>query len=278
MKLHHDKNSLTSSNLKTFKLPQNLYGIAIDDSKIQRKILARFFLYTGIPQDRIIIKGESNSEILDFGDWASSFIDNHPDDLFLMLVDENLEVEVDSSNTKFTTISGSKVVSDMRKRMLPDQERRLLALIRSANDSANDVAIYNSRAHGYVPKTPIKQDTVLDLIYPAWIKRFPSFETRAYDHVFDFDDSAEISMRDVEAIISEITSRFASLDQRSLDEQWSILWEKLHVLKGDLQIIPTTNTTFTSALKMINSLRGPEPPKDFSRTWNKILDMLHSST
>jgi hypothetical protein len=267
----------TYPDFKSFRLPQNLYGIAIDDSKIQRKLLTRFFMYAGIPPDRIIIKGETNDEILHFGDWASAFIDSHPSDLFFMLVDENLEVEVDSSNTKFITVSGSKLVSEMRERMLPDQERRLLALIRSANDSASDVAIYNSRAHGYVPKTPIKKETVLDLVVPAWKNRFLDVE-REPDPVVVEVDEAEITLKDLESIISEITTRYADLDREMLEKKWVIIWEKVHALKGDLQTLPLKSDNFLNALQLINSLRGPEPPKDFRRTWYVIRELLQKSS
>lgn len=129
-----------------FKMPKNVYGIGIDDSKIQRKLLVRFFMYVGIPEDRIHIFGANVEEIKEFDDWAVNFIDSHPDDYFLMIIDENLDVQ-DEDATSQVTISGSLSVSDMRSRLIPDQERRVLALIRSANDSASDVAIYVSIRH-----------------------------------------------------------------------------------------------------------------------------------
>ena len=71
------------------------------------------------------------------------------------------------------TILGSQLVSEIRKRLLPDQERRILALIRSANDSANDIAIYNLRMHGYLPKSPLNGlVSVKEQLAPLWLSRY----------------------------------------------------------------------------------------------------------
>ena len=158
---------------KEFKLPSNMYAIAIDDSKIQRKLLRRYFSFAGIHEDRIRILGSNTEEIKSFDDWAFTFILEHPDDYILFIVDENLDVHDEIATTKEGTVSGSMCVSKIRRRLLPDQERRVLMLIRSANDSANDVAIYNSRAHGYLSKAPIKPATVLEELAPLWLERFP---------------------------------------------------------------------------------------------------------
>ncbi len=127
---------IDTSAYERFELPKNLYAIAIDDSKIQRKLLSRFFMFAGIPADRIHIMGATCSEITGFVDWAVDFVDSHPYDLFLFLVDENLDLHDDQAGTKQTTVSGSAAVAEMRSRLLPDQERNVLTLIRSANDSA----------------------------------------------------------------------------------------------------------------------------------------------
>jgi hypothetical protein len=88
-------------------------------------------------------------------------------------VDENLMVNDNSQYSENFIFSGSKAVSDLRSRLLPDQEKKVLALIRSANDSPNDIAIYNSRAHGHISKAPIRAESCIDLIAPLWIARFP---------------------------------------------------------------------------------------------------------
>ena len=91
------------------------------------------------------------------------------DDYFVLIADENLDVADDSMSTH-VTISGSMCIENIRHRLLPDQERRMLALVRSANDSSRDIAIYNSRAHGFLPKAPIQRQRVLEMLAPAWEK------------------------------------------------------------------------------------------------------------
>jgi hypothetical protein len=85
-----------------------------------------------------------------FVDHVVTFMGEHMGDQILLIADENLDI-VDEV-AKHKTVSGSHLVEVIRARLLPEQERCLLSLIRSANDSASDIAIYNSRAHGFLPK------------------------------------------------------------------------------------------------------------------------------
>ena len=56
-----------------------------------------------------------------------------------------------------------------RERLDPSEERRLLALVRSANDSPDDVAMYMERAHGFLPKCPTEPDR--KAILRQWLVR-----------------------------------------------------------------------------------------------------------
>jgi len=47
-----------------FRIPSNTYAIAIDDSKIQRKLLGKIFEHAGIPTDRCTIVGDGYEEIM----------------------------------------------------------------------------------------------------------------------------------------------------------------------------------------------------------------------
>jgi len=174
----------------TFVMPENVYGVAIDDSKVQRGIIAKFFNYIGIPNDKIHILGGKNSDITTFEDWAQNFIFNHPNDLYLFIVDENLVIK-DEHFSSDTVFSGSKAVSNLRSRLLPHQEKKLLAVIRSANDSTSDIAIYNSRAHGHIPKAPIRADSCLDLIAPLWVARFPRLTRYSSESLFVTGDDEQ---------------------------------------------------------------------------------------
>ena len=47
-----------------FSIPSNTYAIAIDDSKIQRKLLGKIFEHAGISADRCTIVGDGYEEIM----------------------------------------------------------------------------------------------------------------------------------------------------------------------------------------------------------------------
>jgi hypothetical protein len=272
-----DENVANSDmSFKDFALPPNIHALAIDDSKIQRKLLGRLFMFAGITNDRIHIIGETTEEIIGFCDWAVDFIEEHPDDYILMVVDENLEVQDEQIDAHQTTISGSASVAEIRKRLLQEQERKLLALIRSANDSANDVAIYNARAHGYLAKAPVKKDQVLDTLAPLWLDRFPKLLTnhdiagrKASDKTNIQMDEVLVSIDDLMGVMDEIDS-LSKLEIEDLQEKWGIIWEKLHALKGDLLIMPNKSTSVEKAISTINSLRGPAPPEGFQTIWQRI--------
>ena len=161
----------TPMDIKAFNLPDRTWGIAIDDSKIQMKLLGKYFEFAGIPKERIKVFGKDAEEIMGFVDYVVTFMDENMGDYVLLIADENLDINDEAS--KHITISGSQLVENIRLRLLPEQEKRLVALIRSANDSASDVAIYNSRAHGFLPKAPIKKGNVLEALAPLWIARYP---------------------------------------------------------------------------------------------------------
>lgn len=272
-----------SINYKNFKLPDNIYGIAIDDSKIQRKLLKRFLLYTGISEDRIHVFGSDASEVKGFDNWVCNFIQDHPTDYFLLLVDENLDIFEEQSVTKHVTISGSLSVSNIRQRLLPNEERRMLALIRSANDSAHDVAIYNSRAHGYLPKSPIKKDNALEALAPIFVKRFPEsvammrmseYERKKSCQDFGLldNDAPILKVSDLYSTIEEI-DKLASSDSKDLPKDWPVIWEKMHSLKGDLLILPSQEEVST-AVGMITALRGSVLPTKFVEKWNTIRTLI----
>ena len=92
----------------------------------------------------------------------------------LMIVDENLDVVDGSGNS--LSVSGSQCVENIRKKLPLELEKRMFALVRSANDSTTDVAIYNQRAHGFLPKAPIRREKVYETLAPLWMKRFPPSE------------------------------------------------------------------------------------------------------
>ena len=189
-------------NAPAFCFPKNTWAIGLDDSRIQRKLMNRIFEIGGFKPSKIFVKGETADEMTNFDAWAAEckcndssicnsnllmiiclcspskffcilVIANHPDDYFLFMVDENLDVVMEDVQMTHSTISGSLLVHSLRQKLQPEQEAQTLTLIRSANDSKDDVAIYNSRAHGFFAKAPVKKDLVREKLAQLWLKRFP---------------------------------------------------------------------------------------------------------
>ena len=75
-----------SVNPMTFQIPSNTWGIAVDDSKIQRKLLGNLLSCTGIEPTRQIILGSTTKEITEFVDFVVQLVDQNPLDYFLLIV------------------------------------------------------------------------------------------------------------------------------------------------------------------------------------------------
>jgi hypothetical protein len=153
-----------------FFLPKCTWAIAVDDSIIQRKLMDRCLRLAGIQDGRRIILGATQDEILTLETDVAQLMKQHPNDRFILIVDENLEVE--THGVVGSMISGSLCVERLRMQLDHAMERRLLALIRSANDSLPDIQLYKSRAHGFLHKEPIRSNDFLNLIRPWWLARF----------------------------------------------------------------------------------------------------------
>lgn len=249
-----------------FELPHNLYGIAIDDSKVQRGLMAKFFGFIGIPDARIHILGEEASEISGFEDWAQNFIFNHPTDFFLFIVDENLVIN-DEQFSSTSRVSGSKAVSNLRSRLLPDQEKKVLAVIRSANDSLSDIAIYNSRAHGHIPKAPVRAGTCKDLIAPLWLARFPKLARYSSENLFITMNEKKQIAKDVSAMKNASWSNGVNKDSKPS--------KNLHGLVRRSSVDPVRGGS-SSGLKRSRDQgesRDSEPKR--SKLYNPSPDMDH---
>lgn len=270
--------SQTSFDVARFRLPENIWGIGIDDSKIQRKLLERIFKMAGVNKDRITVLGKDADEIQGFTDYVIGFIEHHPDDFFFLIVDENLDVDEAAGHS---TVSGSLCVQAIRRLLMPEDERRVLALVRSANDSSHDHAVYNSRAHGCLPKKPLKQDGLMDLLAPLWEKRY-SRHTLGDDidtngSVCSRSSIAEsdtlVNISDLMDTINHIDALIANAD--ALEEKWEQIWEKLFTLKGDILSIEDTRVS-SSAVATITEMRGPSLPESFLEKWQVLRTVITS--
>ena len=261
---------------RAFRVPNNTYAIAIDDSKIQRKLLGKFFDFIGIPEEQCVIKGDGSSEILNFEDFVVEFMENHSDDFVFMVVvsrklsllfllfiliyinlyslppvqDENLDV-FNESTQQHECISGSTCVESIRKRLPHELERRMLAVVRSANDSTRDIDIYKERAHGFLAKAPIRREKVKEVLAPLWLKRFPPSQ---FGDCFDDEDVSKTDSslsEELACSTEDIAQKLNEIDALFMDNMhvtdWRRIHDQLHMLKGDL-------LTMDSGASMISSL------------------------
>uniref|UniRef100_A0A7S4HQ92 Uncharacterized protein n=1 Tax=Odontella aurita TaxID=265563 RepID=A0A7S4HQ92_9STRA len=305
-----------------FRIPRGTWGIAIDDSKIQRKLLTRFMGLAGIDPSRTIVLGKDPSEIEGFVDYVVNFVEDRPDDFVLLVADENLDIIDDelgcaAETASHLTVSGSMCIESIRKRILPDQERRMLALVRSANDSSNDRAIYNSRAHGFLPKAPLhNRERVLETMGQLWERRYPpNIDTEALwgssscidsssssasggssarrrqqqssegsggesGGAAEDDEELRIATRQIMQTVNEIDAICVESDS-ALCGKWPLIWKKLHGLKGDLLTMDRPADEGRNALRQavdsINLLRGPSLPMDLVARWMVIRSLAVST-
>jgi len=222
------------SNHSHFRVPDNTYGFALDDSKFQRKQLAKFFDLIGLPLNRFSIAGNGQDEIMGFEDYVVNFVEQRKNNFFLLIVDENLDVR---HGTNHETISGSTLVENIRLRLTHEAEKRVLALIRSVNDSATDIAVFSLRAHGFLSKAPIKRDRVNKELAPLWLKRFPSSEFGDLGGNSDTEKLSETT-DDVELLPYIIAPQLVSISnlfkQNTHESDPGAIYEKLYNLKQDV--------------------------------------------
>ena len=64
---------------KNFRIPEGTKAITIDDSKIQRTLIGKFFDFLSIPREDCVITGESASDIRGFEDFVVDFMHDHKD-------------------------------------------------------------------------------------------------------------------------------------------------------------------------------------------------------
>lgn len=73
-----------------FVVPKNVRAIGVDDSKIQRKLLARILTHVGVESSKQLLLGESPEDVTEFDSTLMTLMEEHPTDKFLVIVDEHL--------------------------------------------------------------------------------------------------------------------------------------------------------------------------------------------
>jgi hypothetical protein len=260
-----------------FEVPAGTWGVAVDDSKIQRKLLGRILGHVGIEEARCIVLGRNQIEVHSLREVINDILAKDPDSKILLLVDENLDFgQFDQEGDEDVVLSGSKITQSVLQSLTPRDESRILALVRSANDSSNDLAVYSARTHGYFPKSSVLRERVREILAPLWADRF----LFPHKSTADSEDNCEDSSYVDEMLHDELRRQIERIDQLILfasDEfaaqNWSSIWSALHSLKGDLMVLNCEQPTQAIAAQ-ITALRGNEPPKNLSETWAMIRNKL----
>lgn len=260
-----------------FEVPAGTWGVAVDDSKIQRKLLGRILGHVGIEEGRCIVLGRNQSEVHSLHEVISDLLAKDPDSKILLLVDENLDFgQFDKQGEEDVVLSGSKITQSILQSLTPLEESRILALVRSANDSSEDLAVYSARTHGYFPKSSVLRERVREILAPLWADRFFFPHKRRAES----EDSVEHSSDGEDMLQDELRRQIERIDQLILfasddlaAQHWPFIWSALHSLKGDLMVLDCEQPVQAIAAQ-ISALRGIEPPENLSETWAIIRDKL----
>jgi len=153
-----------------FEVPPETFAIAIDDSNIQRKLMSRILGLVGVKEEQKIVIGEKPSDVFEMEKIVMNLLKTKPDSKILCIVDENLDYG--EKGQEVVIMSGSRILKDILTALPPEMERRVCALVRSANDSASDLATYLDRTHGFFPKAPMDRDRIREILAPLWAERF----------------------------------------------------------------------------------------------------------
>lgn len=263
-----------------FAIPENTWGVAIDDSAIQRKLMDRFLGMAGIEKERRVVLGENSTEIYGFCDTIEKLMTENPNDLFLVIADENLDIEEIGTNK---TVSGSTCVQNLLRRLPKESEERILALIRSANDSTSEIQLYSERAHGYLLKQPIKKGRVLDVLKPWWISRFSSSSkrgSRSRLHRLDAklgrgqSDFFGCSSMDIRKSLDVISGLIGSKENPQLENFWHTIHDKLHALKGDMMTLPSVLPIREVVVLLDELLSSEKLPQHLSLKWSDLRQLI----
>lgn len=252
-------------------IPSNTWGVVIDDSGIQRKLMDRYLKVAGVDKNRRVVVGKDANEIYGFCDMVVELVERNPLDKFLVIADENLDV-LEGGVALHGTVSGSLCLQKILERLDPVDSDRVLALVRSANDSAKETDVYKSRAHGYLVKAPIDKAGILKSLEPWWFKRFPPHDEGG-SKTLSFGSSGSLDIDyydpfvDIRAAL-EVVDALISAPHTSMTSRWRSIQDRLQALKGDLKsTIPRGGPQLNRVIHAIDELRLGPCPDELRPMW-----------
>ena len=253
-----------------FEVPAGTWGIGIDDSMIQRRLMTRILAHAGVDEAKRIVLGKDPSDCVVLGECIKRIL--HDDDhcKVLVLVDENLDFN--QRDMEHVILSGSVIMKEILNSLPPKHQSRVFALIRSANDSTEDVALYMQRVHAFFPKAPMQRERVREILAPLWAERFMSPSTNQAAKCASVDKSeTDFDKEDLLLSLKQVEKLLADTDYDKVP--WLHLWSALHSLKGDLMVVEGSND-FEMATILISSMRGKKTPSEFPVKWALIRELV----
>ena len=157
-----------------FEVPSNTWAIAFDDTKIQLKIMHRLLGHIGVHESQCLLMGCKSADVELLEPTLLDLMAKNKDSKVLILMDELLDYNDISKgyDNNDGVYSGSLLLEQIISRLPAEYCSRLLAVMRSANDSAMDIAMYTSRTHGYFPKAVMQSDRTREIFYRLWNDHF----------------------------------------------------------------------------------------------------------
>jgi hypothetical protein len=275
-----------------FQVPSNTFGVAFDDSHIQRKLMARILKHAGVEESRTVIRGSNPNDIEELDKLMVNLLESDPTSKVLVLMDENLDYDVDGVSKR---LSGSSHSEKALKKLSPEMLARTIVLMRSANDSDSDVAMYKKRTHGFFPKASMQKRQIIERLAPAWQERFASrgvpetittmdicLEPESTSVTGDTECSSgeeEKSCRKQfsDGLVSgdELLASLRSVDNLITDVEtdWDTVWGKLHSFMGDMMAVEE-NDKIELCVDLISELRGRRRPSNLVGKWNRIRNLV----
>jgi len=277
--------------LEDMTLGPDVWAIAVDDCPFQRLILSTIFEGLGIERPRVDILGEHDDEIENLASHLVHMVEALPPYARLIaVVDENLDL------TSGVTFTGSNMIKEARARLAPEDERRLMAIVRSANDSPDEVRGFLECAHGFLTKSPTESDA--KALLRMFCQRFGINTTT-------MQGPAKGAATEVRAGLSwvDVNRASASSELRKVlwlldgmqSMQWTETWQWLHRIKGIVSTVRASaavttmgvgspdgansdaelGTTADFIMSEIEALRPlTEAPADMETRWQRVTSAL----
>ena len=283
-----------------FAQPNSVWAIGLDDSPIQRKMLVHIFRKSGVPKTRQLILGEKPDEVEEFSSSVLDLVQKHKTARFLCVVDEILDYTYNdgtcipppsASNSgggvQHNYISGSLTMKKVLDKLSEDQRRRVCAVVRSANDTQEDVERSMERAHGFISKCHVQRDEVREMLATIWRNRFSKegggeqevvslveTELSSRGETAAGDGSGMVSREDLLESLASVERLFERIGELD-DDNWPLLWAALHSLKGDVSMVEGVDD-LDQVVVHICDLRGKQLPPNLQTKWNDIQRLVRT--